>query len=145
LMQASLDKGTPFHFQALGSSMIPFIRPGERLVITPVKDQPPPIGQVVAFIQPDSGRLLVHRVIARKKMNFLVRGDRNRIADGWVPQTAIIGYAVREGFNKGFEITSQAWFGRLLAILSRLGILVFLLKIHAKLFAQKEQPDSDPV
>jgi SAM-dependent methyltransferase len=55
----------------------------------------PRIGDVVAFVQPDTGRLAVHRVIARVDAGWLVRGDNGPEPDGIVPRENLLGVVTR--------------------------------------------------
>ena len=75
LMREVLSKGAMFHFRAKGWSMAPFIRDGDAITIAPRSQEKPAVGKVVAYIQATSGRLVVHRVIAKKGPAFLVQGD----------------------------------------------------------------------
>lgn len=73
-MQAVLAKGYSFRFKAKGSSMSPFIRDGDVITIESLK-KPPQIGDIVAYQQPDSGMLVVHRIVARQGSKTMILGD----------------------------------------------------------------------
>lgn len=75
LMRAVLDKGLPFRFCARGWSMAPFIQDGDVITVAPFHSTPPKTGEVVAFIRPRTGNLVVHRVIARRGGAALIQGD----------------------------------------------------------------------
>jgi signal peptidase I len=92
LMLTVLQKGRPFRFRALGSSMSPFIRDGDVLIIQPKSGKKPGLGQVVAFILPESGLLMVHRVIQQRGPHFLVQGDNlPGHIDGMLTEDDILG------------------------------------------------------
>ncbi len=55
--------------------MTPFIRDGDVVTVAPSAKIRPSVGRVVAFIQPDTGRLVIHRVIDRQGSAFLIQGD----------------------------------------------------------------------
>lgn len=87
-----LDEETKIRFRAPGISMLPFIRDGDRLTITPVSQAKPKVGKVVAFIHPRHHNLLVHRIIDRKPSLFLIKGDNSSLfSDGWIQQSYVIG------------------------------------------------------
>jgi hypothetical protein len=131
LMRAALARGSPFHFRALGSSMSPFIRDGDQITIAPLRRGKPSLGQVVAFIQPETGQLLVHRVTGLQGSACLVQGDNTPgRTDGLVPLENILGRLVqvqRDGKKIRLGLGPERY---LVALLSRFGLLrPFLLRL----------------
>ena len=51
LLQATLAEGAPFTFRARGSSMHPFIKDGDVITVSPLGEDSPGLGDVVAFVQ----------------------------------------------------------------------------------------------
>lgn len=103
LLQAVVEKGTSFRFRASGRSMLPAIRDGDVLTISPAAPGEPRVGQVTACRIPASGILLVHRVIRRKSNRALIKADRGGEVDGWVPDTDLLGvvtHVERDGREK---------------------------------------------
>ena len=96
LMKAVLSRGATFHFRAKGWSMTPFIKDGDAITIAPPSKEKLATGKVVAFTQPTSGQLTVHRVIGRHGSDFLIQGD-NAIGqpDGLVHPQDILGCVTR--------------------------------------------------
>lgn len=90
LMTAVLKKGKPFRFQAAGVSMCPFIRSGDVITIEPVPGLIH-FGEVLAFRQPVTDKLAVHRVVGRGRKGLLLKGDNSCHCDGWVSLDKIIG------------------------------------------------------
>ena len=76
-----LNQGQYFRFRAHGQSMWPFIRPGDVLLIEPLRSKWPRVGDV-ALYQTVHGTLVAHRVVrtgARESENnsgLYLRGDR---------------------------------------------------------------------
>lgn len=96
LMQAVLSKGRSFRFCARGWSMIPFIRDGDVITITPLRQSLPGVGEVVAFIRPDDHHLVVHRVVARRSSTVFIQGDNGLgFVDGIIPQENLLGRVSR--------------------------------------------------
>jgi hypothetical protein len=92
LMQAVLARGKPFRFRARGWSMSPFIQDGDVITVAPLQSAPPKIGEVVAFIRPGMGNLVVHRVVAWQGTAALIQGDSIQDhSDGLVPQENLLG------------------------------------------------------
>lgn len=63
LAREVLRRGQRFQFQAYGQSMWPFIRPGDRLLIEPLRSKQPRVGEVVLY-QTLHGNLIAHRVVS---------------------------------------------------------------------------------
>lgn len=92
VLQSFLSEQTKIRFRAPGKSMLPFIRDGDVLTITPLSQARLFIGNVVAFIHPINNNLLVHRIIAKQGSQFLIKGDNSPLlTDGWIQETQVIG------------------------------------------------------
>jgi signal peptidase I len=94
LMKDILERGASFRFSAGGLSMAPFIRDGDVVTIEPLKHGLS-YGGVYAFIYPESGKLIVHRLIGRKNGKFIFKGDNNIEAENNVPLENVLGKVVR--------------------------------------------------
>ena len=120
LMQSVFAAGAVFRFQARGQSMLPFIQDGDLVTVAPSGQAPPKLGRVAAFIQPATGQLVLHRIIARRGTSFLIQGDHAAgQADGWVEAAAVLGCLVgveRHGrrmlLGLGPERSLLAWLSR---------------------------------
>ena len=96
LMQAVLAKGASFRFRARGWSMMPIIRDGDVITVAPQAQPLPGIGDVVAFVRPSSGHLVVHRVVAREEAAVWIQGDSAADQpDELVPLGNLLGRVVR--------------------------------------------------
>jgi hypothetical protein len=96
LMQKVLAEGAAFKFRAKGWSMIPFIKDGDVITVSPAGKAKPAVGKVVAFRQPQSGNLVVHRVIGWNDNAFLIQGDNaTGEPDGLVIPQDILGCVTR--------------------------------------------------
>jgi len=95
LIEAVHEKGAPFRFKAAGFSMIPAIRDGDFITLSPLGDILPGHGDVVAFRHPERPRMLVHRVLWRGQNSYFMRGDNCPEADGWVPTENLLGLVTR--------------------------------------------------
>ena len=129
LLLAMVESGVALRTTARGFSMQPFIRDKDVLTISPIKDRQPSLGDVVAFTQPATGRLAIHRIIRRTEDGWLIRGDNCPEPDGVVATEKIIGSVcrverdgkdVRLGIGKG---------GVLIAILNRSNALLRLKQL----------------
>jgi len=96
LMREVLDRDVPFRFRARGWSMTPFIRDGDVITVAPLRDIAPGTGEVVAFVHPQSSKLVVHRVTGRKGAARLIQGDNvPGLADGVIGRADILGRVER--------------------------------------------------
>ncbi len=116
LMCGVIERGATFRFSARGYSMLPFIHDGDVLTISPL-DPPLQVGAVVAFIRPGWEVLAVHRVVAQKGSEYLIKGDNCIQPDGVIPAAQLIGQVVRverRGRRVGGGLgASGAWIARL--------------------------------
>jgi hypothetical protein len=108
-----LGKGRPFRFKASGFSMVPFIRDGDVITILPLSGNRPRVGEVVTCIHPETGGLVVHRVVGKKDGDYIIQGDSVSWADGLVPRTKILGCVSRverDGKDVSFGIGPERFF-----------------------------------
>ncbi len=90
-----VSRGHSFRFLALGGSMSPFIRDGDVVTLVPFVRAACAPGDVVAFVQNRSGRLVVHRVVAVGDGRCRIRGDNSPEEDGEFPFESVIGTVAR--------------------------------------------------
>lgn len=96
LMQAVLAKEVPFRFCARGWSMAPFIKDGDVITVSPFCNRKPGVGEVVAFVRPEGGNLVVHRIVARSTTDLFIQGDNGKgYSDGIIPQEYLLGRVTR--------------------------------------------------
>jgi signal peptidase I len=138
LMREVLGKGALFRFKARGSSMHPFIQDGDLITVASLSIDKPAIGKVTAFLQPNSERLTVHRIIRKRDSHFQIKGDNIPTqSDGWIPLSEMIGSIVqvhRDGrricFGLGLERIIIAW-------MSDKGLLIKITRRFSRLLLQK--------
>ena len=94
LARTLLEHGKPFRFTAHGYSMSPFIQDGDVIMLAPCNDAPQ-VGEVVAFINPENDRLVVHRLIAETIDGLVIKGDNVPESDGVFAPAQILGRVVR--------------------------------------------------
>jgi hypothetical protein len=128
LAQSLMADGLSVEVQVTGSSMSPFIQPGDVVVVDPLDAKPIRIGDVLAF-QRDPGRMAIHRVVASRRRQWILRGDGSRREDAPADPAAIVG-RVRSA-RRG---NSPVRWGlgperRLIAYLSRAGVLPSLVEV----------------
>ncbi len=133
LLRALGERGVPLRTMVCGFSMHPFIRNRDVLTIAPLINRPPRTGEVVAFTHPVTGRLVIHRVTAKKGGRWLLRGDNSLKADGLVGSGDILGSVVRVE-RQGREVTPGIGAGAgscLIAFLSKHNLLIPGMKLTA--------------
>jgi len=128
LLAAVLDKGVPFRFQAGGFSMSPFIRDGDVITLAPLS-KPLRCGQVAAFVHPLSNHLVVHRAIRCLNADYLFKGDHSPHPDGWAQHRQVLGRVVRVERNGRRIRLGLGWESRIIALGSRLGLLLPLVSV----------------
>lgn len=91
-MKTVLAREVPFRFRAKGWSMTPFIRDGDVITIAPFNKKNPGLGDVVAFTRPETGNLVVHRIVAKQHDHALIVGDSiPDNPDGVIPLKNLLG------------------------------------------------------
>ena len=95
LIQNVVSRGSSLRLRAKGCSMAPFIKDGDVLTLSPPVIRSLGIGDVVAFSFPQSGRLIIHRVIRAFGGDFLIRGDYCAEPDGVIPKQDILAVVSR--------------------------------------------------
>lgn len=124
VMEAVLANGASFRFKARGFSMTPFIRDGDIVTVLPRKDRIPGTGDVVAFVNPGTRKLMVHRIIGMRGDSYTIKGDNRTEMDGTIPGGQILGIASKVERN-GRIISLGNDSGKSLATgLNRIGFLI---------------------
>lgn len=133
LLQATLGKGAPFRFRARGFSMDPFIRDGDVITVSPLGEDSPGIGDVVAFVQKEFKKLLIHRVIRIKTNLYFMKGDNAGDGDNPVPRENLLGLVTRaeRGCKRVFIGLGPERF--LIALLTRERLMIPLVRVAVKL------------
>jgi hypothetical protein len=127
LLRAVLARGKPFRFQARGFSMHPFIHDGDLLTLSTPNGGSPRLGEVVACCHPQTGKLVVHRVVARGAGGVLVQGDNTLDPDGYIPRANVLGRVTgvaRQGRRVRLGLGPERG---VIALLARHGLLQPLL------------------
>lgn len=124
LLKTVVEGGHQFRMRAPGFSMHPFIRNRDIITISPLPLKSPGPGDVVAFVRPDTGKLVVHRVVKRTGDLCLVKGDNCGDPDGFIPQISLLGIVTRIE-RHGRDVKAGLPYGRrLIALFSRSGLLM---------------------
>ncbi len=130
LLQSILAKEASFRFKVRGFSMSPFIRDSDVLSITSFNNGRIGFGQTVAFIHPQTEKLVIHRIIGNNPDGYLIKGDNAWNIDSLVPRENILG-AVTRIERKGKQVSlGLGWERLVIALLSksRLWSLAFWMR-----------------
>jgi len=119
LLQAVIEKKASFRFRAKGISMHPFIKDGDIVTISPLSNGDPHLGDVVAFCQPKTGRLVVHRIIKKTSSGYFIQGDNASESDCFKAIDEIVGRVIRVERQGRRILFGQGLEKRALAFLSR--------------------------
>lgn len=125
MMTAFFSKAEDYRFklQCPGSSMAPFIRHDSLLTIAALQpSQALETGDIVLAAMHKYRRIVVHRIIARKKKRYQVKGDNNLESDGWFNREDLLGRIEAIEFN-GRRTTPARRTNKLIARASKAGLL----------------------
>jgi len=125
LIESVLSKGACLRFQVKGFSMVPFIRDNDVVIISSIHNSSIGFGQPVAFRNPCSEKLTIHRVLGKNNNTYLVKGDIVFEIDGFIPKENILGVITgieRRGRRIKLGLGPERF---IIGLLSRLKILPF--------------------
>jgi signal peptidase I len=91
LVLAVLEKGTPVRFQAKGFSMSPFIKNEDVVTITPLRGKRLGLGEIIAFVHPETRGLCIHRMVRKEDGFYVTKGDNRSETNEWVPRESLLG------------------------------------------------------
>ena len=123
LLQAVSGRGAALRTTVRGYSMMPFIRDEDVVTVAPMNGTPPRVGEVVAFTNPDGGRLAIHRVVAQAGTGWVIRGDNCPEPDGVAGSEHILGRVVRVERSGRRVRFGTGFAGTVIAALSRSELL----------------------
>ncbi len=133
LLEDTIEKGASLRFKASGFSMIPFIRNGDVVVVSPLSKDMDLFGRTVAAIHPGSKNLAVHRVVGTTGGDYILKGDNVVSVDGIVPKKDILGY-VSNIERRGRKVLIGLGLERsLIALMSRINMVFALVRCVKKL------------
>jgi signal peptidase I len=122
-LKSVLAKRAAFRFRAQGFSMHPFIQDGDVITVSPLEGRAPKMGEVAAFWNHETGKLMVHRVIARLREGYVIRGDSNCEPDGLLGFENLIGVVKRVERDGKTVCLGQGPERLFIALLSRFNLL----------------------
>jgi hypothetical protein len=129
LLRGMNERGVPLRTTARGFSMHPFIRDQDVLTISPIHDSEPQVGDVVAFVHPYTGKLVIHRIITRTAAGWQLKGDNSTQTDRLTGREHILGRVTRIE-RKGRDVRLGLGLERrLIAALTRYHILTMVKKL----------------
>jgi|GEM_PF-304392 len=134
LVKEVLSKGVECRLQVKGYSMSPFIKDGDMITISPVFGSLPRLGDVIAFIHPKAGKLLIHRVVWKSRDAYLLKGESALESDGLINKENILGLVTKVE-RKGKRIFLGLGPERfLIALLTRTNLLLPVLRTVWRIF-----------
>ena len=127
-----LTSGVSVRLEVGGHSMTPFIRSGDVVTVVPRGDTRPSLGDVVVCTA-DRDQVTMHRVVGWAGGRLVPRGDAAPTADPTLPLDAVVGLVrrvERSGRRLRLGLGPER---RVIAWLSRLGLLASLGRLRARL------------
>ena len=125
LSQELLDRGGLLRFQANGSSMYPFIKNGDIIMVEPRNGNSVSTGDIIFYRRPD-GSLAAHRLIKingrEDSLILITKGDALKYIDPPVNDTQVMGRVILiEGQERKLRLNGRPgrFLGRLIAWLAR--------------------------
>ncbi len=129
LVREFMQKGKTLKFKTKGHSMKPFIKEGDLITIAPYIKRFPHSGDIVAYINPITKKLIIHRLLKISEHTFIAKGDNCRHNDTIYETTCIMGYVSQ--INEKVSMDNP-WLlplaKKIMVLLSRMGLLFILNK-----------------
>lgn len=142
IMRGVIGKGACFRFRSKGFSMSPFIKDGDVLTIAPVQGSAPCFGDVVVFTHPNTGKLIIHRIIGKKAVAYLTKGDNAPEGDGLISRAAILGRVAKVERNGKYISLGLGPDRFIIAFVIRTGLLPLLWPVWRLVrFFMRRRPD----
>lgn len=91
LLQLAVESDVPLKMTLYGNSMLPFIKSGDIAIVKSVHGEVPNVGDIYAFIQPGSEKLIIHRMVNIYGEICEMKGDNCKNVDGRIPFSALMG------------------------------------------------------
>ena len=134
LLKEVLRKEIECRLQAKGYSMSPFIKDGDMITISPLSGSFPRFGDVIAFIHPETEKLLIHRVVWKSGDTCLVKGENTLEADGLIKKENVLGLVTKVERKE-----KRIFFGLgperfLIALLTRTNLFRLVLRVVWRIF-----------
>jgi len=129
LLRTVLDKGASFRFRAKGFSMSPFIKDGDVVTVAPMLGTVPGLGDVVVFIHPRTGKLVIHRIVGKRADSYLIKGDNFPEGDDFVPRANILGHVAKVERDRKEIFLGRGLERFLIAFLTRRRLLPLLVPV----------------
>lgn len=124
IVGSKLESGAMIQFTIPTRSMLPSLKPGDRVFARGIRPDEPRIGDIL-LLRSDR-YFLAHRLIERRlvdrKLAFVTQGDYGTEPDGLWSAEQICGKIVtvqRDGREQSLESTRARWLGALIALLLR--------------------------
>lgn len=133
LVKEFTQKGKKIRFKAKGNSMIPFIKDSDIITISPYTDRQPLPGDIVAYLNRKTNRLVVHRLIKLSKRSFIAKGDNCFNKDDAHGKNSIMGHVSHINNSLLMILVMSPSAKKFLAAISSTGILFFFNKIFQKI------------
>jgi signal peptidase I len=139
LVLSVLESGNSVELPAIGFSMFPTFRPGQRFVVRPLKEgEIPNVGSIVVCLaRRSSGKMVMHRLIEIRETNtgkilFFTRGDSRPATDEPYNIEAIIGAVSGRRTTNGVKKVREFLPGKIRRRIYRMLLWVWSMKIRLK-------------
>ncbi len=109
--------------------MYPFIRDGDVITVSPLGKALPRVGDVVAFVQREIEKLVIHRVIRTEPNSYFMKGDDTEGGDSPVPAGKVLGLVTRVERGRRGVFIGLGPERFLIALLSRKGLTIPLVRV----------------
>lgn len=144
LFLSSLAEGKDVRLRVDGTSMSPFLKPGDQVVLRKATLQQLKKGDLVVVRRPHD--LVTHRLVAQSAGQWSTKGDNSRYPDPPAAEDRVLGKVIAiEKTNQTIDLQTARWqfLNRWLASLSWMEASLFRLGRRFKSGSQNNRTESD--
>lgn len=129
LVKEFMTKGKSIKFRSKGQSMHPIIKEEDLITVSPYIRKVPVSGDIIAYINPETEKMIIHRLIKITPDTFTAKGDNCLHHDSSHDRSNILGYVsqINQKKFKSNALLSHP-IKKTLIFLSSIGIIFILNK-----------------
>lgn len=122
VLKCALERGASMRMTVYGESMMPFLRNGDVVTISPLEGRPPQIGDILAFEKPGARKLVIHRLVRKCEYGYELKGDNCRRPDETASEFHLQGVVAQIERNNRKKTLGTGKSKRWIAVLSKINL-----------------------
>ncbi len=136
IIEAVTSRQNSVRLRVKGFSMFPFIRDNDVVTISPLTNNSIGFGLPEVYINPWNNNIAIHRAVGKCRCgsHYIIKGDNLSDVDGLIEKKNILGFVAKVERERRNIVLGLGPERRIVAYLSRIGLLLLLMRGLAFLF-----------